>query len=119
MAKTTLGEYIRNLRNKRDMGVRELGREVDVSGVHISSIEKNKATPSPELLCKIALKLGADVDKLQAMANQVDPEVIDVIKRSPSAVPSFLRSAKGLTKSQWQKLEKTALKMTKKKSQKR
>jgi hypothetical protein len=53
------------------------------------------------------------------MANQVDPEVIDVIKRSPSAVPSFLRSAKGLTKSQWQKLEKTALKMTKKKSQKR
>ena len=115
MAKTTLGEYIRNLRNKRDMGVRELGREVDVSGVHISSIEKNKATPSPELLCKIALKLGADVDKLQAMANQVDPDVIDVIKRTPSAVPSFLRTAKGLTKVQWQELEKVALKMSKKK----
>ena len=55
MAKTTLGEYIRNLRNKKDMGVRELGRAVKVSGVHISSIEKNKATPSPELLNKIAL----------------------------------------------------------------
>ena len=115
MAKITLGEYIRNLRNKRDIGVRELGRAVDVSGVHISSIEKNKATPSPELLRKIALILGADVDKLQAMANQVDPEVIDVIKRSPSAVPSFLRSAKSLTKAQWQELENTALKMSKKK----
>jgi len=44
--KQTLGEYIRNLRNKRDMGVRELGRAVDVSGVHISSIEKDKNTPS-------------------------------------------------------------------------
>ena len=54
MAKTTLGEYIRKLRNKRDMGVRELGRAVDVSGVHISSIEKNKAIPSPKLLRKIA-----------------------------------------------------------------
>ena len=38
MAKTTLGEYIRSLRTKRDIGVRELGRAVDVSGVHISSI---------------------------------------------------------------------------------
>ncbi len=115
MAKTTLGEYVRNLRNKRDLGVRELGRKVKVSGVHISCIEKNKATPSPELLRKIALILGTDVDKLQAMANHVDPEVINVIKRSPSAVPSFLRSAKGLTKSQWQELEETALKMSKKK----
>ena len=115
MAKTTLGEYIRNLRNKRDIGVRELGRKADVSGVHISSIEKNKNTPSPELLRKIAVILDADVDKLQAMANQVDPDVIDVIKRSPSAVPSFLRSAKGLTNAQWQELEKAAKKMSKKK----
>tara|TARA_B100001013_G_scaffold294351_1_gene194559 strand:+ start:148 stop:504 length:357 start_codon:yes stop_codon:yes gene_type:complete len=118
MAKTTLGEYIRNLRNKRDIGVRELGRLVDVSGVHISSIEKDKNTPSPELLRKIAVILDTDVDKLQAMANQVDPDVIDVIKKSPSAVPSFLRSAKGLTKAQWEKLEKTAIKMAKKKSKK-
>ena len=115
MAKTTLGEYIRNLRNKRDIGVRELGRKADVSGVHISSIEKDKNTPSPELLRKIAVILDTDVDKLQAMANQVDPDVIDVIKKSPSAVPSFLRSAKGLTKAQWQELDKAALKMSKKK----
>ena len=115
MAKTTLGEYIRNLRNKRDIGVRELGRKADVSGVHISSIEKDKNTPSPELLRKIAVILDTDVDKLQAMANQVNPDVIDVIKKSPSAVPSFLRSAKNLTKAQWRELEKAALKMSKKK----
>ena len=116
MAKTTLGEYIRSLRTKRGIGVRELGRAVDVSGVHISSIEKSKNTPSPELLRKIAVVLSVDVDKLLSMANQVDPEVINVIKDSPSAAPSFLRSAKGLTKAQWQELEKTALKMTEKKS---
>ena len=113
MAKTTLGEYIRSLRTKRDIGVRELGRAVDVSGVHISSIEKDKNTPSPELLRKIALVLKVDVDKLLSRANQVDPEVINVIKDSPSAVPSFLRSAKGLTKEQWEELEKAAIKMTK------
>jgi transcriptional regulator with XRE-family HTH domain len=116
MAKKTLGEYIRSLRTKRDIGVRELGRAVDVSGVHISSIEKDKNTPSPELLSKIAVVLGVDIDKLLSMANQVDPEVINVIKNSPSAAPSFLRSAKGLTKAQWEELEKAAIKMTKKKS---
>tara|TARA_B100000959_G_scaffold231931_1_gene248584 strand:- start:194 stop:544 length:351 start_codon:yes stop_codon:yes gene_type:complete len=116
MAKATLGEYIRSLRNKRDIGVRELGRAVDVSGVHISSIEKDKNTPSPELLRKIAVVLEVDVDKLLSMANQVDPEVIAVIKKSPSAVPSFLRSAKGLTKAQWEELEKAAKKMADKKS---
>ncbi len=113
--KQTLGEYIRNLRNKRDIGVRELGRAVDVSGVHISSIEKDKNTPSPELLRKIAVILGADIDKLLSMADQVDPEVIDVIKGSPAAAPSFLRSAKGLTKAQWAELEKVAQKMASKK----
>ena len=115
MPKTTLGEYIRSLRNKRDIGVRELGRAVDVSGVHISSVEKGKNTPSPKLLSKIAVVLQVDVDKLLAKANQVDPEVINVIKESPSAVPSFLRSAKGLTKEQWEELEKAAIKMSKNK----
>ena len=116
MAKTTLGEYIRSLRTKRDIGVRELGRAVEVSGVHISSIEKDKNTPSPELLRKIALVLKVDVDKLLSKANQVDPEVINVIKDSPSAIPSFLRSAKGLSKEQWEELERAAKKMADKKS---
>jgi len=94
MAKTTLGEYIRSLRTKRGIGVRELGRAVDVSGVHISSIEKDKNTPSPELLRKIAVVLSVDVDKLLSMANQVDPEVINVIKDSPFSSSKLLKVRK-------------------------
>jgi transcriptional regulator with XRE-family HTH domain len=114
MAKETLGEYIRKLRNAKNIGVREMGRSLDVSGVHISSIEKDKNTPSPELLRKMAIVLGVDVDKLLSKANQVDPEVINVIKKSSTVVPSFLRSAKDLTKEQWAELEKTVQEMTKK-----
>ena len=115
MAKETLGEFIRKLRNNKNIGVREMGRLLDVSGVHISSIEKDKNTPSPELLRKMAIVLGVDVDKLLSKANQVDPEVINVIKKSSTIVPSFLRSAKDLTKEQWAELEKTVQEMTKKK----
>jgi len=115
MAKETLGEYIRKLRNAKNIGVREMGRLLEVSGVHISSIEKDKNTPSPELLRKMAVVLGVDVDRLLSKANQVDPEVINVIKNSSTVVPSFLRSAKDLTKEQWVELEKTVQEMTKKK----
>jgi len=114
MAKETLGEYIRKLRNAKNIGVREMGRLLEVSGVHISSIEKDKNTPSPELLRKMAIVLGVDVDKLLSKANQVDPEIINVIKKSSTVVPSFLRSAKDLTKEQWAELEKTVQEMTKK-----
>jgi len=114
MTKKTLGEYIRKLRNAKNIGVREMGRSLDVSGVHISSIEKDKNTPSPELLRKMAIVLGVDVDKLLSKANQVDPEVINVIKKSSTVVPSFLRSAKDLTKEQWAELEKTVQEMKKK-----
>ena len=113
MAKETLGEYIRKLRNAKNIGVREMGRLLEVSGVHISSIEKDKNTPSPELLRKMAVVLGVDVDRLLSKANQVDPEVINVIKNSSTVVPSFLRSAKDLTKEQWVELEKTVQEMTK------
>ena len=116
MAKETLGEYIRKLRNAKNIGVREMGRLLEVSGVHISSIEKDKNTPSPELLRKMAIVLGVDVDKLLSKANQVDPEIINVIKKSSTVVPSFLRSAKDLTKEQWAELEKTVQEMTNKKN---
>lgn len=111
MTRKTLGEVLRDLRTKKGMGVRELGRAADVSGVHISSLEKDKASPSGELIRKLADVLDGDVDKLLHLAKQVDPEVINVIQKNPYAVPSFLRSAKNLKKDQWEELMKQVQKM--------
>lgn len=111
MGKETLGEMIRRLRIEKEIGVRELGRLVDVTGVHISSIEKDKAAPSSELLSKIAKVLDVDVDKLLLKAKMVDPELIKVIQRNPYAIPDFLRTAKNLKKEQWEELKKKAKEM--------
>jgi len=111
MTKETLGQMIFRLRTEKKIGVRELGRKVEVSGVHISSIEKDKATPSPELLRKIAGALDVDGDRLMVRADQVDPEVLKVIKGNSYAVHDFLRTAKGLKKDQWEELKKEAQKM--------
>jgi len=42
---TKLGDRIKALREEQQVGVRELGRRVDVSAMHISNIEKANLQP--------------------------------------------------------------------------
>ena len=106
-----LGEKIKALREEHRFGVRELGRMVDVSGMHISNIEKGKSSASAEIIQKIAGALKTDPDELLALADQVAPDVADVINSNANAVPSFLRAAKDLSPDQWAKLMKQVKKM--------
>ena len=102
---SSFGSYINKLRTEQRIGVRELGRAVDVTGMHISNIEKGKSLPSPELIVKLANVLNVDVDEMSHMANHIAPEVVDVIQNQPRTVPNFLRSAKDLTPEQWEVLQ--------------
>ena len=108
---TKLGERIKALREEQQVGVRELGRRVDVSAMHISNIEKGKSSASAEIIQKIAAALSTDADELLALADQVAPDVADVIHANAQAVPSFLRAAKDLSPEQWKKLMKQVEKM--------
>ena len=111
--KTTFADRLKALRTDKHMGIRELGRAVDVTGMHISNLEKGKSAPSSDLVGKLAEVLDANVDELLYLADQVDPEVVDVIHSNPLTVPTFLRSAKNLTPEQWEKLQKQVDKMNK------
>jgi transcriptional regulator with XRE-family HTH domain len=114
----SLGKKIKELREEKRISIRELGRRTDVSGMHISNLEKGKGNASPELVSKIAVALEANADELLHLADRVDPEVVNVIQKNPLAVPSFLRSAKNLSPEEWQKLQKYLDTMKKFKSQK-
>ena len=109
-----LGEKIKSLREEQRVGVRELGRLVDVSAMHISNIEKGKSSASSEIIQKIADALKADADELLALADQIAPDVASVINSNTQAVPSFLRAAKDLSPEQWEKLMKQVEKMKEK-----
>ena len=101
-----LGDKIKDLREDKRISIRELGRRTDVTGMHISNLEKGKVNASPELVTKIAVALDANPDELLHLADRVDPEVVDVIQKNPMAVPSFLRSAKDLSPEEWDKMQK-------------
>ena len=112
---TTFAEKLSALRAEQKMGVRELGRAVGVTGMHISNLEKGKSAPSAELVLKLAEALEANADELLYLADQVSPEVVDVIHQNPLAIPNFLRSAKNLTPEQWALLQKQVEQMTEEK----
>jgi transcriptional regulator with XRE-family HTH domain len=110
--KLTFASRLKAIRADKGVGVRELGRLINKTGQHISNIEKGIANPSAEVVVAIAKALSTDVDELLHLAGQVDPEVVNVIQASPSAVPSFLRSASNLTEAQWLEMEAYAKKLS-------
>jgi transcriptional regulator with XRE-family HTH domain len=65
-----LGERIRQLREERDLSLRELARQLEGgSAAHLSDIELGRRLPSEELLRQIAMKLGvayAELEELDA-----------------------------------------------------
>ena len=109
----TFGQRVQALRVEKRMGIRELGRALDISAMHISNLEKGKSMPSSDLVEKIAAELQGDLDELLHLADQLDPAVENVIQSNPYTVPSLLRSAKNLTPQQWAKLQKQVEKMAK------
>ena len=111
-AKARFGKKIRDLRLAQNIGLRELGRLINVSAMHISNLEKGKVMPSPELVKRLASQLSADVDELLHLAKLIDPQIAEVIQENPFKVPNFLRSAKNLSEEQWDKLQKQAERMS-------
>jgi len=66
MMASEFGDYIRNLRKERKMGVRELERRSGISQAYISQIETGKRdTPKPIMINK--LSKGLDVSYIELM----------------------------------------------------
>jgi transcriptional regulator with XRE-family HTH domain len=81
-----LGAYIRQLRDERDLSLREFAKKLDVSAPFVSDIELGRRHPSEEVLAKIAQVLGVKVEDLRA--HDTRPP-IDEIKRMTQSDPKF------------------------------
>ena len=81
-----LGAYIRQLRDERDLSLREFAKKLDVSAPFVSDIELGRRHPSDEVLAKIAEVLGVRIEDLRA--HDTRPP-IDEIKRLTQSNPKF------------------------------
>jgi transcriptional regulator with XRE-family HTH domain len=65
MTNVTLGEMIRNLREKADLSLRDLAKKADVSAPFLSDVELGRRFPKEDTLYAIAVALKADVEELK------------------------------------------------------
>src|SRR5439155_26318744 len=83
---TPLGEYIRELREKHDMSLRDLAKELERSPAFISDIELGRRYPSEEVLSDIAKALKTTVKDLEA--HDMRPP-IEEIKKAAASDPNY------------------------------
>ena len=92
------GEFVRQKREAKEIGLREMAKMIGVSPTYLSKVERDEFSPPAEDKVRaIAGIIGCDVDDLLARAGRVSTDITDIIKRRPVELAALLRTTKGLT----------------------
>ncbi len=70
----TIGEYIKKLREEKNLSINQLALYSGISAAHISRIERGLREPSPEILKKLAAALKVSYKDLMKTAGYLDIE---------------------------------------------
>ena len=65
MIEISLGQRIRELRDKADLSVRELAKKIGISAPFLSDMELGRRFPSEEILAKLAAALHVSLEDLK------------------------------------------------------
>ena len=83
----TLGQKIRELREAKDISLREFAKKLgDLSAAFVSDVELGRRFPSDKVLSKIAHHLGVTVDELKKYDTRPP---LDELKRIAASDPTF------------------------------
>ncbi len=105
------GAYVRQERDRKELGLREMAKMIGVSPTYLSKIERDEfAPPAEDRVRKIAEILGSDVDELLALAGKVSSDLSEIIREHPREQAALLRTTKGLTADELTRLARDARK---------
>jgi transcriptional regulator with XRE-family HTH domain len=105
------GATIRELREEKRIGLRQFARRIGVSATYLSKIEREEMPPPAEDRVKeIARLLEQDADELLALAGKVASDLNEIIRSHPREMASLLRTARGWSGQELERLTKQAMK---------
>jgi transcriptional regulator with XRE-family HTH domain len=82
----TLGDFIRRLRDEKDISLRELAKRIGCTPPFLSDVELGRRNPSDEMLAKIAQELEVEEGELRKRDMRAP---IEDIKRVTQSDPKF------------------------------
>lgn len=107
----SFGALVRQEREAREIGLREMAKKIGVSPTYVSKIERDEFPPPAEdKVRKIAEIIGRDPDELLALAGRVASDLTDIIRQRPREMADFLRAARGLSVEDMARLARQAQK---------
>jgi PTS system nitrogen regulatory IIA component len=95
VSSSTFGATLRMLRLEAGIGLRELARQVGVSGAYLSRVETGRdPAPTAERLTAIAAALDVPEETLMGLAHRRSEVVAEYLERVPAANALFLEIAR-------------------------
>lgn len=87
----SLGSYLRSSRKKKQISMRALARDADISVAYLSKIEQNAANPTIDVLERIATALGVPVSDLALFIRNKKLESSSISGDLPESLRNFIQ----------------------------
>jgi transcriptional regulator with XRE-family HTH domain len=101
----SLGEVIREARDKKDLSLRDLAKKLDKTPSYLSDIENDRRIPAEDMLQDLARLLDLDFDDLMARAGRLGEGAVRYMMKTPAAGMLFRKvSAHNLQEEQLKQL---------------
>jgi transcriptional regulator with XRE-family HTH domain len=113
MSDRTLGKIIAQRRAAMGLSLKELGHlvhkedGVGISAQYLHDIERDRRTPSPQVLGELARALNVEVHYLEAVAGQCPADVVGYLRDHPElaeAISRFFATARISGFADWESL---------------
>ena len=113
--KGKFGWFVRQRREAKGIGLREMAKMIGVSPTYLSQVEREKFAPPAEDKVKVIAEiLDLDVHELLALADKVSSDVTRIIKEYPP-VAGILLGTRGMSDDEMGEFLKNMAAATKKK----
>jgi transcriptional regulator with XRE-family HTH domain len=104
------GRYVREWRERQNLGLREVARKADISPTYLSQIERGEQRwPTEDVLMRLANAVAHDPSELLHKAGRVSSDVLEILKIHPSQYTRFLEETKNLDADDLDKVVRHAL----------
>lgn len=93
MNETSLGEWLRDARMEKDVSLRSLATQLEITPSYLSDIENDRRIPAEDVLQKLTMALELDFEEAMALAGRFGEQTERYVRRQPEAVKLMRRAS--------------------------
>jgi transcriptional regulator with XRE-family HTH domain len=86
------GLKLRELRQKGELGIKDLAPLLNVTYTQLSNIELGYKKPSEDFIRRVAEFFGEKEERLRILAGYIPNDISEILARHPEEAPLYLRS---------------------------